>query len=271
MSLKWGAVVVVALTETALALSETLYGAESNTVEAGGATRLLGVWASALCLTIVIAFPALISFLPKPVIAGLLFYLSVSMLVEWAITSRRRLLLYEYTLLLLILSATVLKGFLAGALLGLVASCVLFAWNYGRVTCIKSAFTGQSYRSRVRRTVRDDKVLAEHGESTFGLSLQGYLFFGTAQIIVNHLTEAMRLTERRVIVIDMRSVQGMDASALICFRKLRQLCQPHQIALVFAGLDEKQRALLRRCEVLDKPELILSISIMRSNGSRLAP
>jgi SulP family sulfate permease len=111
------------------------------------------------------------------------------MLLEWAITSRRRLPLYEYTLLLLILSATVLKGFLAGALLGLIACCVLFAWNYGRVTCIKSAFTGQSYRSRVRRTVRDDKLLAEHGESTFGLSLQGYLFFGTAQIIVNHLTE----------------------------------------------------------------------------------
>ena len=249
-----GAVVVVALTETALAHSETLYGAESNTVEAGGTTRLLGVWASALCLTIVIAFPALISFLPKPVIAGLLFYLSVSMLLEWAFTSRRRLPLYEYTLLLLILGATVLKGFLAGALLGLVACCVLFAWNYGRVTCIKSAFTGQSYRSRVRRTVRDDKLLAEHGESTFGLSLQGYLFFGTAQIIVNHLTEAMRLTERRVIVIDMRSVQGMDASALMCFRKLRQLCEPHQIALVFAGLDEKQRALLRRCEILEKPE-----------------
>ena len=253
-AIELGAVVVVALTETALALSETVYGAETNTVEAGGTTRLLGVWASALCLTIVIAFPALISFLPKPVIAGLLFYLSVSMLLEWAITSRRRLPLYEYTLLLLILSATVLKGFLAGALLGLIACCVLFAWNYGRVTCIKSAFTGQSYRSRVRRTVRDDKLLAEHGESTFGLSLQGYLFFGTAQIIVNHLTEAMRLTERRVIVIDMRSVQGMDASALMCFRKLRQLCEPHQIALVFAGLDEKQRALLRRCEVLDKPE-----------------
>jgi len=136
-------------------------------------------------MTIVIAFPALISFLPKPVIAGLLFYLSVSMLLEWAITSRRRLPLYEYTLLLLILGTTVLKGFLAGALLGLIACCVLFAWNYGRVTCIKSAFTGQSYRSRVRRTVRDDKLLAEHGESTFVLSLQGYLFFGTAQIIVN--------------------------------------------------------------------------------------
>jgi SulP family sulfate permease len=154
----------------------------------------------------------------------------------------------------LILGATVLKGFLAGALLGLIACCVLFAWNYGRVTCIKSAFTGQSYRSRVRRTVRDDKLLAEHGESTFGLILQGYLFFGTAQKIVNRLTDAMRLTERRVIVIDMRSVQGMDASALMCFRKLRQLCEPHQIALVFAGLDKKQRALLRRSEVLEKAE-----------------
>jgi SulP family sulfate permease len=91
-------------------------------VEDGGTTRLLGVWASALCLTIVIAFPALISFLPKPVIAGLLFYLSVSMLLEWAIASRRRLPLYEYTLLLLILGVTVLKGFLAGALLGLIAA-----------------------------------------------------------------------------------------------------------------------------------------------------
>jgi SulP family sulfate permease len=249
-----GAVVVVALTETALAHSETLYRGESSTVKASGTTRLLGAWASVLCLTIVIAFPALISFLPKPVLAGLLLYLSVSMLLEWVIASRRRLPLHEYTLLLLILGATVLTGFLAGALLGLTAACVLFAWNYGRVTCIKSAFTGQSYRSRVRRTVRDDKILAEHGASTFGLSLQGYLFFGTAQIIVNHVTEATRQTERRVIVIDMQAVGGMDASALMCFRKLRQLCEPHQIALVFAGLDDKQRALLRRCEVLDKAE-----------------
>ena len=49
------------------------------------------------------------------------------MLLDWAIASRRRLPLYEYTLLLLILGATVLKGFLAGALLGLIAACILFA------------------------------------------------------------------------------------------------------------------------------------------------
>ena len=248
-----GAVVVVALTETALTLSETLYGA-GPTVEAGEKNRQSSICTSALCLIIVVAFPALISLLPKPVIAGLLLYLSVSMLLEWAVASRRRLPLHEYILLLLILGATVLKGFLAGALLGLIASCVLFAWNYGRVTCIKSVFTGQTYRSRVRRTARHDKILAEQGESTFGLSLQGYLFFGTAQIIVNHAIEARQLTERRFIVIDMKAVQGMDASAVMCFRKLRQICDPHRIALVFAGLGEKQRVLLRRCEVLDKPE-----------------
>ena len=78
-----GAVVVVAFTETALAHSETLYGGESSAVKSGGTTRLLGVWASVLCLTIVIAFPALISFLPKPVLAGLLLYLSGSMLLKW--------------------------------------------------------------------------------------------------------------------------------------------------------------------------------------------
>jgi len=249
-----GAVVVVALTETALAHSETLYGDEGSAAKLGGTTRLPGVWASVLCLTIAIAFPALISFLPKPVLAGLLLYLSGSMLLKWAIGSRRRLPPHEYTLLLLILGATALTGFLAGTLLGLAAACVLFAWNYGRVTCIKSSFTGQSYRSRVRRTVHDDKILAEHGASTFGLSLQGYLFFGTAQIIVNQVTEATRRTERRVIVIDMQAVRGMDASALMCFRKLRQLCEPHRIDLVFAGLDDKQRSLLRRCEVLDKAE-----------------
>ena len=249
-----GAVVVVALTETALAHSETLYGDEGSAAKPGGTTRLPGVWASVLCLTIAIAFPALISFLPKPVLAGLLLYLSGSMLLKWAIGSRRRLPPHEYTLLLLILGATALTGFLAGTLLGLAAACVLFAWNYGRVTCIKSSFTGQSYRSRVRRTVHDDKILAEHGASTFGLSLQGYLFFGTAQIIVNQVTEATRRTERRVIVIDMQAVRGMDASALMCFRKLRQLCEPHRIDLVFAGLDDKQRSLLRRCEVLDKAE-----------------
>lgn len=228
-----------------LTLSRTLLN-----FRAGARTRFAGLWAAGLGLALVIAFPRATGFMPKPVLVGLLLFLGVSMLMDNAVRSRRRLPPHEHALVLLILGVIVARGFLAGVGLGVIGACVLFAWNYGRVTCIKNVFTGGSQRSRVHRPIREEEILAERGQSVFGLRLQGYLFFGTARSIVDCVVDALKAARRRFLVVDMSGVHGVDASALVSFEKLRQSCGPGT-ALVFSGLREDTRDRLKRNGILD--------------------
>jgi SulP family sulfate permease len=234
------------------------YQSVSRTIlnfKVGGTGRLSGVWASGVCLAVVALFPGVISFMPRAVAAGVVMYLGCSMLLEWAVASRRQLPVYEYALVLVILGVIAVAGVLVGVVVGVLGACVLFAWDYGQVSCVKTVFTGRSYRSRVRRPIRDERVLREHGDSTFGLSLHGYLFFGTARTIVNRVAQALRETNPHNVVIDMGAVQGIDTSALMSLRKLRQLCEPRGAVLVLAGLSAGQRAQLCGGGVLDQSDV----------------
>lgn len=224
---------------------------------AGATTRFAGLWAAGLCLMLTLAWPDAVGFLPKPVLAGLLLYLGISMLMDAALRSRHKLPLYEYALVLMILALIATQGFLAGVGLGIIGASLLFAWNYGRVSCIKSVFTGANQRSRVRRPIHEQKVLNEHHGALFGMRLQGYLFFGTARSIVTRATDAMRDRDRSFILLDLRAVQGIDASTLLSFQKIKQHCGAGT-AVIFSGMVDEIREQLRRGGILDPTSTVFA-------------
>ncbi|HEX2012585.1 MAG TPA: SulP family inorganic anion transporter [Roseateles sp.] len=217
----------------------------------GARGRRAGVWAALCGALIVLALPGLLGWLPKPVLAGLLLYLGLSMLLEWAWATRRQLPRHEYLLVLAIFAVIAWRGFALGVLLGLLGACTLFAWSYGRSGCIGASFSLQGRRSRVRRSLAEDQALARHGAALFGLGLQGYLYFGTAKAIVARVEAALAAAPRQGVLIDMGAVQGLDASALQSFRRLRQCCEAGHATLAFAGLDLATRRRLQAAGVLD--------------------
>jgi len=112
---------------------------------------------------------------------------------------------------------------------------VLFIHNYSRVDVVSHAVSGANVRSNVERPVRDLRFLREHGDQIWILRLQGFIFFGTA----NHLLNGVRdraadpeLPPLRFVVMDFRRVTGIDSSAVFSLWKVHQMARKVGFSLV---------------------------------------
>ena len=105
--------------------------------QAGGSSRLSGIVAGLACGFFLFLGGKILGFLPKAVLGGLLLYLGLSMLVEWVWDSFSKLSRFDYALIWVILLSVAVWGFLPAVSLGVVISCLLFAFNYSRINVIK--------------------------------------------------------------------------------------------------------------------------------------
>jgi sulfate permease, SulP family len=124
--------------------------------------------------------PGILAYVPKFVLGGLLLYLGGALIYEWLIQSARRLSPIEYISLLAIALLILQIGFIAGVFIGVIIGCATFAVSASRVNAIKFSFDGSEYRSTLDREPSELAILALHGREIQGMSLQSYLFFGSA-------------------------------------------------------------------------------------------
>jgi SulP family sulfate permease len=213
---------------------------------AGGSGRLSGFTAAAISASMLLVAPALLGFMPKFVLGGLLIYLGADTLHKWTVQSRRRLSTLEYLSLLAIILIILQWGFVAGVLLGVVIGCTTFALSASRVNSIKFAFDGTEYRSSLDRSREEQAVLAAHGGKIQGLNLQSYLFFGSANRLYQHVKALLqRHPECHFLIFDFKLVTGIDSSAAYSFDQIKRAAQDRGIKLVLAHLPAPAAKALR--------------------------
>ena len=138
---------------------------------------------------------------------------------------------------------------LEGVGLGLVLAVVLFVVEYSRASVVRHAFSGSSYRSNVDRPRLYQGLLRQKGDWLHILELQGYLFFGTAQGLLDLVRARIGAEAKlstRFVVLDFRRVRGMDASAALSFAKMVQFAQAQGFALVLTHLSPQSQRRLER-------------------------
>ncbi|SAK78112.1 sulfate transporter membrane protein [Caballeronia hypogeia] len=205
--------------------------------------RRAGVIAALISLVVIAGFPSLMALLPKPVLVGLQIFIGAAMLIEWLISSMRRLPWHDYLLIPAIMVIIAVYGIVAGVLFGVIAACLLFVVRYGRVNCFRLEFDGRGRRSNVERTVDESRVLDAEARSLYGVALQGFLFFGTAFSILTHIRARIESTAGvRFVLVDFARVHGVDASSTASFVRLRQACARVDAQLVLTGLSPALKA-----------------------------
>ncbi len=214
----------------------------SLTHRMGGSSRLTTLISTALIGAALFFGATVLSYFPKAVLGGLLLFLGLSFLVEWVYDAARRLPRLDYILVLVILVIVATIGFLEGVLAGTVIAVILFVINYSRVDFIKDTLTGRSYRSRMERPLEHRQLLEEKGGQIFTLRLQGYLFFGTAQNLLNRIR--VRIQDQtddklRYLILDFHHVSSLDSSAVMSFTRMYQLAETNRIHLVATDLKPK--------------------------------
>ncbi len=199
------------------------------------ASRLTTLLVGMICGAALFFGASLLSFFPKAVIGALLLYMGLSFLVEWVYDAWRRLPHTDYFLVLTILAIVAAVGFLQGVGAGIVIAAVLFVVNYSRVDFVKDTLTGMTFRSSVERPHEHQQLLRDVGEQIHILRLQGYLFFGTTQNLLNRIRERMKdpaLPPLQYLLLDFHRVAGVDSSSVLGFVRLHQLAEASGVQLV---------------------------------------
>jgi sulfate permease, SulP family len=204
-----------------------------------GGSRVAGLVTAVLLLIALLLGPFFLAFLPKLILGGLLAFLALGFLLEWLVQGWRRFTRLEYSVIPLITLVVALFGFLQGVAVGLLAAVALFVINYSRVSVVKNALSGRTYRSRVNRNGRQYQTLAEQGEQIQILQLQGYLFFGTAHSLFEQIRAMVGRPDAppvNYLLLDFRRVTGIDSTAMLSFTKIKQLVQDKGIVMLLTQL-----------------------------------
>jgi sulfate permease, SulP family len=209
----------------------------SLTYAAGGRGRICGLTVAAVSALMLTIDPSFLAWIPKFVLGGLLLYLGANLMYEWLVDAARRISLLEYGSLLAIALLIVQVGFIAGVLIGVVIGCATFAVSASRVDAVKFSFDGSEYRSTLDRGPQELDILAAHGREIQGMSLQSYLFFGSANSLYERV-KALLTNEPdcRFLVFDFRLVTGLDSSAMHSFTQIKQAAEEAGARLVLVHL-----------------------------------
>ena len=209
---------------------------------AGGRGRLSGLTTAGVAALMLLVDPAFLAYVPKFVLGGLLLYLGGALIYEWLIQSARRLSPIEYISLLAIALLILQIGFIAGVFIGVIIGCATFAVSASRVNAIKFSFDGSEYRSTLDREPSELAILAVHGREIQGMSLQSYLFFGSANRLYQQVKALFAARpDTRFLLFDFRLVTGIDSSAIHSFTQIKRAADELGARLVLVNLSPELR------------------------------
>ena len=208
-------------------------------ISIGSKSKLTNIVIALLCAITLFFGSEVLSFFPRIILGGLLFNLGLSFLVDWLYSTWSRVPKTDYTIILLIFLVIGTVGFLEGVITGLLMSVVLFVVSYSKVEIIKHELTGKTFHSNVERSESLKKIIDDSGDQTLILPLQGFIFFGSA----NRLLERIKLhlqsqneKNLKYLVFDFKQVTGVDSSTINSFNKLRILAELDNFQVLFCNL-----------------------------------
>jgi SulP family sulfate permease len=216
--------------------------AEQMSVDA----RVAGLIAAAVPLAGVIFGASLIELIPRMIVGGVLVFLGLAFMVDWVWDKRKVLPPLEYGVVLVILAVIIGRDYLSGVVVGLVMAVVLFAINYGRIELVRDVAFGETYHSNVDRPPAERALLRTMAERVQILRVDGFVFFGSANGMLERIRKRAETNPPRFLVIDLGRVTGVDSSAVVAFVKALHLAEAAGFELVFTGTSDAVRGQLAR-------------------------
>jgi sulfate permease, SulP family len=208
--------------------------------------RAAGLIAMLFPIATIVFGVSVVAYVPRMIVGGVLIFVGLSFLVTWLWDVRKSLPLGEYLIVLAIVATIVGKGLVEGLVVGLILAVVLFAVHYGRIEMVREVPFGTVYRSNVDRPAEERRRIQQLGGDVQILLLNGFVFFGTANAILERIRKREEAEPVRFLLIDLRRVTGVDASGVLALRKVAQLSAANGTELVFTGGSDRVRGELAR-------------------------
>ena len=205
-------------------------------IKSGGRTPIAGMIHAVVLLLILVILMPYASWIPMPTIAAILFQVAYNM-CQWRpfvniikTSTKSDIIVLVVTFLL-----TVIFDLVVAIEVGIIMACVLFMKRMSDETDIVGwKYVEQEYDDT-------DKLLQLH-KGVRVYEITGPLFFGVAGRIADISTKEFT----KCLVIRMRSVSTIDATAMNALESLYRRCSSRGITLVFSHVNKQPMQVMKR-------------------------
>ncbi|WP_243545839.1 SulP family inorganic anion transporter [Pseudodesulfovibrio tunisiensis] len=206
-----------------------LYSQSAGNYLVGARGAVSGLVAAFVCGALFWFADDILLYLPRFVPEGFIVYIGLEILRNWLFQTRSAFTRSDDTAMLWITFLfTVFFGILEGIGFGIALAMLATVRRYSRGGVVRNVLSGVNHHSNVDRAPAQQRILAEYGDHIFILRLQGFLFLGSMQRLLQDIgsrLENRNLLPVEYLILDFRLVTGLASAAGIGFAKLRTLAE----------------------------------------------
>lgn len=212
--------------------------------------------ASIVMLTILLALP-LLAYLPRAVLSGVIMVIAIQHIDATTIPLIRRLLTGKFKdrramALDLAVSVTVTVlaisvNIVTAVFVGIFVAMTLFLLRISQ-SVVRSSYTCETMRSRKRRNPIDEALLREQAGQVHLLTLEGAIFFGSAERLYECI-DAIVEKGGRCVIADMRHVSDIDHTGARLMQEIYLKLLGLQIPLLLSHIHPRSQGYLMLADV----------------------
>ena len=229
-------------------ISGSISLATTTTAIRGGATNSLALLAhGTLFLLLIPLIASVIGFLPRVVIAALVFYAGYQLFDRWTLDLLKRVVHRKTVnwrsialdlVVIGVVAAVALSGeIMVAVLLGVTVAVVVFMLRMSR-SVIRRERYANAVHSRRARDAADEALLASRGKEILALELEGPLFFASAELLHNRIDAAIS-NGVRYVILDMSRVSELDSTGARILLQAHERLKAAKCRMVLCGTEKR--------------------------------
>ncbi|MBQ3498937.1 MAG: sulfate permease [Clostridia bacterium] len=224
-------------------------------IKNGGRTPIAGMVHAVVLLAVLLVLMPYASLIPMPTIAAILFIVAYNM-SEWRefVSIIRQSPKSDTLILLVTFVLTVVFDLVVAICVGIVLSTVMFMKRMSDVT------DAYGWKEIDESNDSDSVNLKKIPDGAMVYEITGPIFFGASNKIAN----VIKTSDKKVIIIRMRSVPAIDATGIHSFESIIKTCRQKNITLIMSHVNSQPMKVLKKsgmykdigkeniCENIDK-------------------
>ena len=210
-------------------------GASLVNVASGGTTRVSGLLEGVFALAAFLLLAPLIAWVPVAALAAILIVIGVRMIDRHSIvfffSPATRL---DFLVILAVILVAIFGNLIAAAGVGVALAMLLFIREQTRSSVVRNRIEGGEILTKRARSPAELERCERAGAAVVLYELQGSLFFGTANQLLNALEP--EVGQRKYVILGMRRVQSLDVTATHLLEQIKDRLEEQNGYLLFCDI-----------------------------------
>lgn len=216
-----------------------------SNINNGGRTPVSGMVHALSLLVILVTLMPLAKLIPLATLASVLIVVAYNMSSWREFKELFKAPKSDVLVLLITFTITVLIDLVVAIELGMVLAALLFMKRMSDVSHIKEKTLDASEDDK-----KDDETQIKAPIGVQIYEINGPFFFGAADKFMETIYSVSKPT--KIIIIRMRNVPAMDATALFAFKRFIKMCKEKHMTILISGINEQPLSVLRKANLNDE-------------------